>query len=956
MTTTYVAHGAHSAASAAPAQRDPAARYLPDLELASGRSMLILGRRGGGHRAVLQAIERRAQQAGQTVAWLWVTPERPRLMFALALGELLGAEDLDSLEVTQIARQLRRAMRDPFAGPRPDVIFIHGLQDLPADDAAILEDLLCLPPSDGPALVATASARRMDGNRWHSLAGLRERALRGQRCDVVQLAPLSQDDVSTVVEASVGPGVATPRFVRDLVEQTGGLLDDVQDCLSEIEAVEPKTRREVLAGSRTLDAVPVPAAVRERALQAARRLSADDRLIASALATWAEPASIEVIEQLTALPPSAIEHGVAALSGHGLIEEARLPGSQVALHVRSPLVARAIYQDTSPLVRGRIHRLAATLLESLGRPLATSENVALGRHCIEGGVPMDRARVAQVGASARQLVARGRFAEARMQLLDLERQLREPHETDPSNLALPPDLTALLAETFSRSGELESAQAVLSHSSPEPGATDVYGAMRRARDRVALGQHREAWAIYEPLVTGSNPGSEPLIIQTRMEAARVLQTLGRIDEALEQSAQAIRESRQMGSVRLSALALVSRHSMLLMSGRTTEALATARDAYSLARQSHDRAAVARATSIVGTTLCDVDSLHRGMRWVRRATWLAEVCDDFPSVSWGGIRQATALLEAGDLDGAERVALRVMHLDSGLHRRRAIPRSTSLLRRISALRGKPGDPVHGVVDHWHGTERLDMGHALTSEVIARFTEQMAGRDPEGAYETISTVVGWFTEAGGRARFLLLELLPRQIYAAIEMSDLEAAARAAAALEEVRAGADDFALARAQHRHAMGRLARARGEWAQAYVLLDEAEAEFQHTGYEWRRIEVLKDIAKTHIESGQPERAVPLLDQCHRFFTAAGAAERRGVRSLYTLAGRRPPRLRASGDLSERELEVVRLANRGMTDAEIALELRIKRRTVTTHMHNILTKLGLHSRLELREAASTLEPS
>ncbi|MCK9486765.1 MAG: LuxR C-terminal-related transcriptional regulator [Dehalococcoidia bacterium] len=39
----------------------------------------------------------------------------------------------------------------------------------------------------------------------------------------------------------------------------------------------------------------------------------------------------------------------------------------------------------------------------------------------------------------------------------------------------------------------------------------------------------------------------------------------------------------------------------------------------------------------------------------------------------------------------------------------------------------------------------------------------------------------------------------------------------------------------------------------------------------------------------------------------------------------------------------------MTDAQIAVNLGISRRTATTHMHNILSKRGLRSRLELMGA-------
>ena len=54
----------------------------------------------------------------------------------------------------------------------------------------------------------------------------------------------------------------------------------------------------------------------------------------------------------------------------------------------------------------------------------------------------------------------------------------------------------------------------------------------------------------------------------------------------------------------------------------------------------------------------------------------------------------------------------------------------------------------------------------------------------------------------------------------------------------------------------------------------------------------------------------------------------------------------SGAVTAREWDVMSLAALGRTDAEIAQALWLSRRTVTTHMHNVLKKLGLHSRFEL----------
>ncbi len=51
------------------------------------------------------------------------------------------------------------------------------------------------------------------------------------------------------------------------------------------------------------------------------------------------------------------------------------------------------------------------------------------------------------------------------------------------------------------------------------------------------------------------------------------------------------------------------------------------------------------------------------------------------------------------------------------------------------------------------------------------------------------------------------------------------------------------------------------------------------------------------------------------------------------------------DLSPRERQVLGLVARGMKTGGIAEELVISTETARTHVQNILTKLGVHSRLE-----------
>lgn len=59
----------------------------------------------------------------------------------------------------------------------------------------------------------------------------------------------------------------------------------------------------------------------------------------------------------------------------------------------------------------------------------------------------------------------------------------------------------------------------------------------------------------------------------------------------------------------------------------------------------------------------------------------------------------------------------------------------------------------------------------------------------------------------------------------------------------------------------------------------------------------------------------------------------------------PPRSTPIGDLTEREVEVLRLVAEGLTNHEIAEKMVISEKTVKTHVSNILSKLQLDDRTQ-----------
>ena len=88
--------------------------------------------------------------------------------------------------------------------------------------------------------------------------------------------------------------------------------------------------------------------------------------------------------------------------------------------------------------------------------------------------------------------------------------------------------------------------------------------------------------------------------------------------------------------------------------------------------------------------------------------------------------------------------------------------------------------------------------------------------------------------------------------------------------------------------------------------------------------------------------VRLAEWCRERLRGLGAPVPRPQRDVVDV----PPVLRARG-VTGREMEVLRLVGAGLGNPEIAARLHLSRRTVETHVANLLAKTGAASRVELR---------
>jgi DNA-binding CsgD family transcriptional regulator len=250
-------------------------------------------------------------------------------------------------------------------------------------------------------------------------------------------------------------------------------------------------------------------------------------------------------------------------------------------------------------------------------------------------------------------------------------------------------------------------------------------------------------------------------------------------------------------------------------------------------------------------------------------------------------------------------------------------------------------------------------ATTIEQAAAVGQRMAATNAHGAAAVLYNGLGRYDKsafAAQQATSYTYELydamwaLPELVEAAARGEDAELARDA---LERLAATTEPSGT-----ELALGIEARCRA------ILSDGAAADqlYREAIERLRRTPLRPELARAHLLYGEwlrrEHRRVDAREQlrtAHEMLVAIGMeafAERARQELEATGEKVRKRTIETRDDLTAQERQIARLARDGLSNPEIGARLFLSPRTVEWHLHNVFTKLGIHSRRELSEALTS----
>ena len=614
-------------------------------------------------------------------------------------------------------------------------------------------------------------------------------------------------------------------------------------------------------------------------------------------------------------------------------------GSDLVYRAAHPLIAEVAYGELAETRRRRLHAGVAAALEALG----PGDPQRLAHHYRGAAGEADPGRALDVlvaaGQRAEEVHADAEAADLFASALALARADRP---------AVVPELLECLGRARLRAGQLEAAVAAWSEVAAGRERSDDRPAVARLRGLLALAEwDRGRFDAAEAQLAAAfraieGTGADVELADLHHIRLRLLVRLG--DAArLEEEAVALLALAERGGARQAvATAHLARADVAFLRGRFVAAREHGLQALAVAERAGLGTMAAQAYRHLSMTAANV-----GDQRLARKHALADLGS--PTLELG----ARFFILAIDLvtDAWEEVlrgADELLALGYRVGYARGVATGLAGRAFVLAHRGRPEEAGRCVAEarEVYGAAAAADRHIFTVVEIAEASAALAAGDPERARALAAGAVATPTVLPCLGLAVLGE-------AQVAAGDLAGALGTARRLGGLGPAAP-WPAACGSWVEGLARVAL--GERVAALVCLRRAADSLDGLGLPFQAARAQLGWAEVaaavpgdeHVPAGRAD-AVEAARRSLATFDQLGArpsADR--SRRLLRALGERPaaPPRTLTGELSERELQVVRLVAAGLSNAEIAARLFISPRTVTTHLQHVYSRLGLPSRTAL----------
>jgi DNA-binding CsgD family transcriptional regulator/DNA-binding transcriptional ArsR family regulator len=795
--------------------------------------------------------------------------------------------------------------------------------------------------------------------RSAALVSLRQSLASLGAARVHHLGPLSRSATDELVHAVFGVSDAVSReFAALLFGWTRGNPFFVEETLKALVTSGRLYERDGMWHGWEIADLDLPRSIREAVVTRLDRLSADAQRVAAMAAVIGTRASYDALDAVVGVARSALVEAIDELRAQRVLEEHR-EGEHIVYDFSHPILRDVIYQQLG-LARARL--LHATVADALERHYGARAD----EHADELAYHFARADARDVGPKAtRYLSLAGRAALAKHANREAASYLAAALERTRGGDVDAAAETAIiegLARARQRLGEYDAAVALWARAREHAQRSNDLARVADIDRRLGLasfwrGRHDEALAYYEAaLTTAAAVGAESTMARARLAKGMCLQELGRTGEAEQEMTEAIALAERLGDAPLLARAHRTQLLFYLWTGRTELAYRHAETARELAAASGQRVLEWLAQWALATLGGLTGASEACARHLAEAERLAEELDSPVFRAWTAEIAIELASAKGEWETGLALAERTIALGRSVGLRAPFPRLLVWTAIMHLGRGELERAKAYIDEAWElsgaarGAERPSDVHSVVPAHIGLAAYHLFTRNFAEAIRVGEAGLA-IADKAGAAVWAVHRLLPILAESALEARDLRRAEKIGQRLrrDSERLG-QRAGLAWADACAAL--VAMLRGEKERAIVLLRDAAAALEAVPVVADAARVRKQLARVLAESGDREEAKVELRRVHEVFVRLGAEPELALtRQQLRELGTRPPArasLLGSAGLTARELEIVRLVSARKSNKEIGRVLDISPRTVSTHLTNIFTKLGVGSRGELAD--------